>query len=102
MGIFSRKEKRKPQVIDINNEIHRVGKYMWEYEGAVESISVDKILITERDHNAILSGISKIIVEVIEREGQGLDKTQLFQAISRGQNLASRIIDKLYDVDWIY
>lgn len=102
MGIFSRKEKRKPQVIDIDNEINRISKYMREYEGKIETISVDKIFITERDYNKITSGMTKLIVEIVEEQSQSVDVNKNFPIISRGQNIANRIITKLYDVDWIY
>ena len=102
MGLFSRTNKRKPQIIDVDNEINRIAKYMWEFEGKVESISVEKILITERDYQIIWNGICKIINDAIEKESQGLDKMQGIQVINRGQKLANRIIDKLYDIEWIY
>lgn len=94
--------KKKPQVINIYEEIHRIAKYMWEYEGRVEAISVNKILITERDYHAIWDGICQIIRNSIEKEGQNLPQMQQIQVIIRGQNLANRIIDKLYDIEWIY
>lgn len=75
---------------------------MWEYEGRVEAISVKEILITERDYNAIWDGICQIIRNSIEKEGQNLPQMQQIQAISRGQNVANRIIDKLYDIEWKY
>lgn len=100
MGLFSRNNKRKPQTVDIDSEINRIGKYMWESE--VESISAEKVLITERDYQAIWNGICKIINDAIEKESHNSDKMQNIQAISRGQKLANRIIDKLYEIEWNY
>lgn len=102
MGLFSKREKRKPQIVDVDNEIHRISKYMYEFEGRIESIIVEKILITEKDYHSISTGLTKIIAETIEEQSIHLNKTQSFTAISKGQNLVSRIIDKLYDIDWVY
>ena len=100
MGLFSRREKRKPQTVDIENEINRIAKYMWEYEGRIEMIVADKIFITEGDYNAISKGLTKVITEVVA--GQTDDINQQIRAISKGQNIVSRIIDKVYEVDWSY
>lgn len=94
--------KKKTQVINIDEEIHRIAKYMWEHGERVEAISADKILITERDYNAIWDRICQIIRNSIENEGQNLPQMQQIQVISRSQNVANRIIDKLYDIDWKY
>lgn len=102
MGLFSRTNKRRPQIIDIDNEIHRIAKFMWESESKVESITVEKILISERDYHAIWNGICKIISDAIGKESQNFDQRQALQAITGGQKLANRIIDKLYDVEWVY
>ncbi|WP_413669384.1 hypothetical protein ACEN9X_05135 [Mucilaginibacter sp. Mucisp86] len=102
MGLFSRKEKRKPQTVDIENEINRIAKCMYDYEGKIESVVVDKIFISERDYQMIWKGICKVIAEVVEEQGQGLASTETFKVISKGQNIANRIIDKLYEIDWNY
>lgn len=102
MALFSRREKRKTQIVNVDIEINRIAKFMWEYEGKIETIVAEKIFIAEADYNAISKGINKVISEVVEEQGQGLDKTEIFKAIVKGQNLVSRIIDKLYDIDWNY
>ncbi len=102
MGFFNKFTQKRPQIVNVDDEIHRIATYMWEYEGNVESISIDKILISEEDYNAIWKGICKIIADVVVEEAQGIDETQCCQLISRGQNLANRIIDKLYDIEWEY
>lgn len=50
MNSSGRTDKRISQTVKIDEEIHRIAKYMWEYEGKIEAISVNKILITERDY----------------------------------------------------
>lgn len=99
-NLFNRPSKRKPEIVDVNAEIQRISKYMVEYDERVGLISEDKILITEKDYRAIWYGIGQVINDSVKNHN--LDKMQSFQIISRFQNLANRIIDKLYDIDWVY
>jgi hypothetical protein len=102
MGLFSRKDKRKPQSVDLNNEITRVSKMFYECQGKVENITVDKTFISEYDYNAIQKGITKVIGEVIEEKGYNSDKMDNVHAMIKAQKAAFAVIEKMYDVDWVY
>lgn len=97
MGLFSRKEKRKPQDVDIYAEVERIAQFMYEYEGRTELIDVPKILISERDYNLIAKEISRVIIDTLQEKG-----IEDFKIISQGQKTANRIIDKIYDIEWNY
>ncbi len=95
-------KRREPQTIDVDYEIGRVANYMNDYYDCIHEINVPKKYIVERDYLSIWHGICSIIRNSVTNvcDTECLSGNHQWNLSSDMTNVAAKVIDKLYEIDW--
>ena len=99
-------KKRKHQDVDVNEEVKRILHYMVECKGSPSSIITEKIFISEAAYHAIWSEVCEVLkeksIKSFEQKGQNPNSPQWLKYYNLKTTIADKIIDRLYEIDWVY